>query len=138
MKDLATTVLMSLLLFFAVFGVVYLIFGLSYPDFLLKSKPVIIVTTVTILFFPVVKRLHDLNWSGWCFSLIVCTQVLDLFFVNDAKSTTGVRVVFEALSNFEQELLLVTMGFSFISAIFSFVLFFKREPLALISMDQIL
>ena len=125
-KDLARGIVLVLFLFFAVYGAIGLIFGIGYLDFLARAIPILPFMSLTILFFPLVKRLHDLNWSGWVFSVFVFNRILDLTVVSDFESESGTEFVFEVLNTFEQEWSLFMAGFSIVTFILLLILIFKK------------
>ena len=123
LKALGVIFLTSMLIVFVTFGVVYLLFDLSYLDFILKIRPVMAIIGLVLFFCPAVKRLHDMGWSSWIFSIYVLAQICGLMVAIDAD---GKRFIFEALDAFEREWLFFTMGLNFIVFIISFILLFKK------------
>ena len=124
LKNLAVVILVNVLTFFAMFGVAYLAFGIGYLDFALNIRPVMVLTSLSLLFFPAVKRLHDVGWPGWIFSIFVFTQVCGLMVVPDASGDT--HFMFEFLNAFEREWVFFTAGVNLINSIVAFILIFKK------------
>ena len=118
--------LISLFLLVVVLEITEFIFDLNYSAFLLKNGRYLAdVIRVIIWSFPAIKRIHDLNWSGWILSLFVFTQVCGLLYWEDSSSE-GWWYAFEVLNTFEQEFLFFMTGLYLINFIVILILFFKK------------
>lgn len=124
LKDFLMCLLMTVSIFFIMFGIANLVFGLSYLEFALKSRLIMAPVGLALFFFPAVKRLRDVGWSAWVFSVYVFAQICRLMISVDTSGEE--QFVFEALNAFEWEWMLFMTGLNLILLILSIILFFKK------------
>ena len=127
LTSIPITLLIAFLMFLISLGGMYL-FGLLSDTIYSKAffESIMFTSLVLVYFFPAVKRLHDINFSGWLYTPFILIGIIHWIMMEDADSKLGVRFRFEILNGLEMTVAVLTTILIAMSVLIGIILLFKK------------